>query len=646
MRQTAISVQARKGQRFLFPAKQAASMELDRLLRISAVADQRCASRRSQWLRNAHAHDVAEVRRRKRRQYQQLQEQAASAQQHFHNREIASTADFEFRPPSENTPAIASRIGAPGRWKQRTATEVLRVAFAEPSTPARTIGRSLRPPASGKYCSDLQSAVSQIVLAKQASAIDATCRQPLEFLVLSLTFDESKFFLHSPGELQNAHMASEACVFASHGRLVWGILKCTGLEVEEEEFALKPVAMATNSAAAMWASLRQVLPASLISLIEGKSPCKSVAICPVCDSASANAMLVTHMENKADDSSFVLPGWCMQHKTGNALQPTLTELGLLPPMYCLTRRMRDGTYQKRFLQGLRLGIAQNLHWVRGSEQPGWQPNAEHQQHAEHVLELAYYRKDLRNSEDPEELDAHGDGGGERLRRERGQELLALCPGDWRRRSVVVWDRQNKFSNPDEVVEHVFQLLLLVGFHCLGTPAANKWLSLWPLASSFLMMMSFHGIFLFAMRHACRVAVGEEAEMEAVSESELLGHEPTNEAWHRRERRRELKALAWAEGRDGHFSTALFTFVGQHAIRLHFLFFKHGDSAPYGPEKSLLFKLCSPTSPVRQAVGSLWQLLQYDQQWGSHGQLVRGILYMASAVPNVGDPMQIVPGRGN
>eukprot|EP00974_Lingulodinium_polyedra_P074912 7258311-Lingulodinium_polyedra.AAC.1 len=65
--------------------------------------------------------------------------------------------------------------------------------------------------------------------------------------------------------------------------------------------------MATNSVAAMWASFRQVLPACLLEIIDGNSPCRSAAICPTCDSASANAMLVTHTQNQADDCSFVLP---------------------------------------------------------------------------------------------------------------------------------------------------------------------------------------------------------------------------------------------------------------------------------------------------------------------------------------------------
>ena len=40
------------------------------------------------------------------------------------------------------------------------------------------------------------------------------------------------------------------------------------------------------------------------------------------------------------------------------------------------------------------------------------------------------------------------------------------------------------------------------------------------------MASFHGIFLFAIRHACKVAVGEETDGEGVSESERLGVAPT------------------------------------------------------------------------------------------------------------------------
>ena len=132
-------------------------------------------------------------------------------------------------------------------------------------------------------------------------------------------------------------------------------------------------------------------PPFLISLLQGDSPCRSVAFCPTCDSASANAMLITHVHNKVDDCTLVLPGWCSQHKTGNALQPMLSDLGILSPMFCLTRRLRNADYQKRFLKGLRLGIAQNLQWIRASSQPDWRPCQEHVEHARQVLELAYYR---------------------------------------------------------------------------------------------------------------------------------------------------------------------------------------------------------------------------------------------------------------
>ena len=160
----------------------------------------------------------------------------------------------------------------------------------------------------------------------------------MDFLVMSLTFDESKFTLHAPGQKRNVHIASDMCVLACHGRLLWGVDRCDGFEMCEEEFVCKPVAMETNSVAAMWASFMQILPPALISLLQGESPCRSVAFCPTCDSASANAMLITHVQNKVDDCTFVLPGWCSQHKTGRALQPMLSDLGILSPMFCLTRR--------------------------------------------------------------------------------------------------------------------------------------------------------------------------------------------------------------------------------------------------------------------------------------------------------------------
>ena len=274
-------------------------MDVDKLLRISAVADQRCANRRSRGLRNAHDQDVAEVCRRKRRPYQLLQEVASTAQRAFHNREHASQADFQMKPAFENKPTKTSKGTGSGRWKQRTAAETIRIAFSDPATHKYTLAKSLKPPASSRYCTDVQYALSNLVLEKQFEAIETMRRDRMDFLVMTLTFDESKIALNEPGV--KGHIASDMCVLACHGRLLWGVDRCAGFEVREEEVVCKPVAMETNSAAAMWASFMQILPPALISLLQGDSPCRSVAFCPTCDSASANAMLITHVHNKLDD---------------------------------------------------------------------------------------------------------------------------------------------------------------------------------------------------------------------------------------------------------------------------------------------------------------------------------------------------------
>ena len=70
-----------------------------------------------------------------------------------------------------------------------------------------TLAKSLQPPASNRYCTDLKYAISNLVLEKQFEAIETMRRDLLDFLVMSLTFDDSKFTLHVPEQKRNVHIA-------------------------------------------------------------------------------------------------------------------------------------------------------------------------------------------------------------------------------------------------------------------------------------------------------------------------------------------------------------------------------------------------------------------------------------------------------
>jgi hypothetical protein len=47
----------------------------------------------------------------------------------------------------------------------------------------------------------------------------------------------------------------------------------------------------------------------------------------------------------------------------------------MSPAFCLSRRMRNSQWYERFLAGWRAGLLRILLWLKGSENPGFQPKA-------------------------------------------------------------------------------------------------------------------------------------------------------------------------------------------------------------------------------------------------------------------------------
>jgi hypothetical protein len=559
---------------------------------------------------------------------------AAEQTQHaVHNRDQAAKRDYELRARQQNTPKFQSKDVGVGKWKQRTAHEVLRIGFASPSCSINSLAKMLRPPASNRHCTDLIFTCANELVAKQESAVEL-CFNSATFVVVQLTFDEWKHRMLQKGPARYMSRSCDTSILACHGRCLIGrkIEEENAFTVQEEELILRPVAMKATSAAAMWSGLQASLPSSVWSMLQGIAPlsCRAVAVCTSSDRVSANVMMIQHIDNNANsaaDRVFIFRGWCNQHGTGNCLQPLLRILGVIPPMFCLVRRLRSDSYHARFLQGVRVGIKLRVRWIRGCEQPTWRPRATDLAHANAVMELGYYRRDLRTSEQGEAGEQVGDDGvaqesgrrvrGEHLRRQRGAALLKRCCGDWRAADIIFWDSLDEYQHIDEVVEEIAKLILLVGFHHLEEPSDNKWLSVWPVNSAIYMMMSFHCLFIFALRYACKVEGDEEEQLARAlvfDEGELVGS-TSSEAWHRMERRRELKALAWAERESSFLAVALFAYVADYAMRLHYTFFRYGKIQDSVTTNNLLYKLCDETSPAQQMIARLWDLLKEAPSWG-------------------------------
>ena len=109
--------------------------------------------------------------------------------------------------------------------------------------------------------------------------------------------------------------------------------------------------------------------------------------------------------------------------------------------------------------------------------------------------------------------------------------------------------------------------------------------------------------------------GEDDDVSDFTEGEQLGIDSAG-AWHRRERRRDLKVLQWIERKSSLFKTMLFLFLTSKVTALHFYFFKHSHTLPYGNEPSPIFDLCDEgrSRPVA-VLAELLRLLEPDANWG-------------------------------
>ena len=152
------------------------------------------------------------ARRGVKRKRHQLQEAAAAAQRAWHNREVASTEDFTFHRGEKQ------KVKGTGKWKQRTAHELLRIAFKPPAQTLASIAASLTPKSATSYVSNVQAMAALHVRRRHAATIDDLLTTPSRYTVFQLVFDETEYRLMLTGECRRR--ATDSSVLAMAGRLL------------------------------------------------------------------------------------------------------------------------------------------------------------------------------------------------------------------------------------------------------------------------------------------------------------------------------------------------------------------------------------------------------------------------------------------
>lgn len=537
---------------------------------------------------------------------------SVDTQAKFFNRTRAQRKDDIITIGSE----LPIKVKGSGKWKQLTPHEILRLAFSSPASTMKSLAE--RCTSSVRHLIDLLFTVALLLRNKQADAIEASLAQgsgEKDFVILQLQWDETKFKAIPFAE--HAGKGTDVSVMASAGRVAWYKDGC----LHQEEVVLPCIALDSTSAASMWGGFSQILPTCFWQTLQGDTaaiPCKKLAVTPGADHASANRKLIAHLIEEAPETTFYLPGLCKQHASGLCLSPLIRHLNIGCPAFCISKLFKADKFYTNVQEGIKVALRAKLDWITEADNPHWQPSPEDVAHAESIMEIAYYHRDLRTVEDP--LAADELRGQDKLRRSRGAALVASCPGNWMSSRVVHWCR-GCCTSREEAIERVYKQLTDVGFHVLAVPSMNKWLSVWPLISDLVFMMCYHNIFIDAVRHALDIALDTSGvngeELSELSEAELLGM-PSGDtgSWHKQEHRRTLKVLRWLESGNTLQLLLLFLHTASPVMKLHYTLFKYAQHTPYGEDtKSYLFNLCDfRKSVAAKIVGELTEMLISSSPW--------------------------------
>lgn len=427
------------------------------------------ASDRLSWVRK---YAQSKMQRSRKKSFVNLRK---SCHVSFVNENAASRPD-DILPDITGDYASTKGSGS-GKWKHINPKQALRCAFGQPSQSLKQIGLMVKPPASVTYVRDLLCLVGSLLIAAQAACIETIVCASMSvssFMVIQFLWDETKYRIKPENEL--AGRATDLSILANHGRIRWAPGVDRYENPYEEDIIVRPTAIEATSAAAMWAAFAIALPCHIWHIFCGIiAPIFMCAICLGSDHHPANIKLMAQIEHLHRDNLNVIifKGMCKQHGTGLCLAPILKHLDLACPSYCVAKMFRRDKFYKDFRIGIKFSIKKNLKWIKRDDP--WRPDATHQAHARDVLEMAYFRRDLRNSKNRDdaflkELESS--------RRIKGEKLLDACVGDWTKRAIYFWDRHGRFGCVDDVVDYVFNLLIQMGFHVIQEPSPNKWLAMW------------------------------------------------------------------------------------------------------------------------------------------------------------------------
>ena len=338
----------------------------------------------------------------------------------------------------------------------------------------------------------------------------------------------------------------------------------------------------------------------------------------------------------------MIRGKCRNHGVGLCLEPLSTYLDILCPAFCTIKRLHQGSFHNKFLRMLHHVINCKLVYLTPELDPWYRINPEHRRHAEAVLELTYYKRDMHRcyADDEERAALTAE---DARRRALGNRLLEILPGDWRSKTIVFWAREEYATvSREEAVNMVYHAFLEINSHIIPVPALNKWLSVLPSVADLARGCCIHSLTaetMLCVAGKSPLAADHDSDPEFQEDAAVGIPRDQNAHWRQVNQKRQNKSIDFISDPFTTSRLVLWLLIATKALWLHYVLFrdaKAGRPAAREPaepdaaraEASATFNLCNPhRSKARQVLRDLSAMLfsqapghrsQWDILYNIHG----------------------------
>ena len=469
---------------------------------------------------------------------------------------------------------------------------ICRLGFAPSEIPDRTLCRDSG--GAHSHARGTRFVVSHIIMETQAAKMKELQRQSqrskLDFFITNNMFDETKLFVGGFGRGRKRQ-----CVLAASGQITW---KTNDSHVIHDQDVIRAPAVLKQYTAA---TCRRVVaapddPAGIVPVAGEHRPlARFMGSLMATDQHSVNVLLSKwavaeqrrqeEEEAAADvaqasvDARFHLATYCIQHKTGSAVERVTQFLGLISPAFCIASSLSWGNLADDLDALLLQTIEEDL--ICTPDPPALSASDARQvRFVQLLLDECFVNDVQRDTDRAADVQRRGI----EQRQAHAQELLAFFSGPWSGPMVHVCRGGCCPGGRPDSVQKAFALLKAVVAPPISTPAVNKYTKVDPVVRKVTLMVHCFGLLRRIVAKKLGVAAPRESEVTETASGLDGGFELDGIIGIPKDPRLHQKCVGEARLRRVHefmsmgaakILTLVWLVVCSVIMQVHYRLFKHG-----------------------------------------------------------------------